>query len=176
MKKRTILRLAATLCAILSLLCLPGCRNRSPTRYFSYLDSPAHATLTGKINGIPFAATLYGEGREEGNARGMPDAALTFTAPDALAGVSVRFRAETGNWLLSLDDLAGESDAAGLGAIASMLLCEQAITSSTRRQSTVALTLADGTVLTLDEATSKPLGATRSTDGRVIEITVVRWE
>ncbi|MBQ7397986.1 MAG: hypothetical protein IJW09_04065, partial [Clostridia bacterium] len=63
MKKRTILRLAATLCAILSLLCLPGCQSRSPTRYFSYLDSPAHATLTGKINGIPFAATLYGEGR-----------------------------------------------------------------------------------------------------------------
>ncbi|MBE6660650.1 MAG: hypothetical protein E7605_04525 [Ruminococcaceae bacterium] len=176
MKKRTIVRLAAALLIILSLLCLPGCQSRSPTRYFSYLDSPMHATLTGKINGIPFAATLYSEGREAGGARGMPDAALTFTAPDTLAGVSVRFRAETGEWSLSLDDLAGEIDAAGLGAIASMLLCEQAITSSTRRQSTVTLTLADGTVLTLDEATGKPLGATRSTDGRVIEITVVRWE
>lgn len=176
MKKRAILRLAAELLIILSLLCLPGCQSRSPTRYFSYLDSPMHATLTGKINGIPFAATLYSEGREEGSARGMPDAHLTFTAPDALAGVSVRYRAETGNWSISLDDLAGESDAAGLGAIASMLLCKQAITSSTCGQNTIALTLLDGTVLTLDEATGKPLGATRSTGGRVIEITVVRWE
>ena len=176
MKKRTILRLAATLCAILSLLCLLGCRSRSPTRYFSYLDSPVHATLTGKINGISFAATLYSEGKEAGGARGMPDTHLTFTAPDSLAGVSVRYRAETGDWSISLDDLSGEGDAAGLGAIASMLLCEQAITANTRRQSTVALTLVDGTVLTLDEATGKPIGATLSTNGRVIEITVVRWE
>jgi hypothetical protein len=106
----------------------------------------------------------------------MSNACLTFTAPDALAEVSVRYRADTGEWSISLDDLAGEGDAAGLSTIASMLLCEQAITSSTRGQNTIALTLLDGTVLTLDEATGKPIGATRSTDGRVIEITVVKWE
>jgi hypothetical protein len=158
------------------MLCLLGCQKGSPARYFSYLDVPARATLTGKVSGVSFAEILYSEGREEGSMEYMSNACLTFTAPDALAGVSVRYRADTGEWSISLDDLAGEGDAAGLSTIASMLLCEQAITSSTRGQNTIALTLLDGTVLTLDEATGKPIGATRSTGGRVIEITVVKWE
>ena len=176
MKKQTVARLAASILLLLIMLCLFGCQKSSPARYFSYLDAPAQATLTGKMVGVPFAATLYSKGRASGAAQSMPDLSLTFTSPASLAGMTLTYRAETEDWSLSLGELAGITDTDGLGKIAAVLLCEQGIRSSVRGQGTVTLTLLDGTVLMLDEATGKPLRATYARDGRVIEITVVAWE
>ena len=176
MKHQTVLRFAAAVLLLLTVLCLLGCRKNSPARYFCYLDAPARATLTGKMGGLPFAATLYSEGRVGSAAQYMPDVALTFTSPPSLAGMTLTYRAEVDEWSLSLGELSGITDTDGLGKIAAVLLCEQGIRSSVQGQGTVTLTLLDGTVLTLDEKTGKPLGATYARDGRVIEITVVGWE
>ncbi len=176
MRTRSTARLAAILLTLLSILCLLGCRQASPPRYFSYLDTPAQATLTGKINGVAFAATLYSQGRGGSTAQSIPSLSLTFTAPESLAGMTMQYRAETKEWSLSLDDLSGKTDAAGLGMVAAILLCEQPIQATKQVQNSIVLTLLDGTELMLDKATGIPLRATVAKEGRAIEIVVVTWE
>jgi hypothetical protein len=166
---------------VLMVVCLLGCHADTTARYFSYLDLPAQVSLTGRVDGLDFSATLYSHGRgtkaapNEGK-RELPSLSMTFTAPSSLTGLTLTYTAETGAWQLSFDGLNGETDEKGLGAIVSVLMKERAIQTTTRKSGTILLTLTDGTHLTLDEQTGLPQRAVLAVDGRAIEVTVVHWE
>lgn len=181
-KMRTDLRRAAVMIlTVLSVICLLGCRADTPARYFGYLDLPAQVSLTGRVDGLDFSATLYSHGRETKTTsaegiRTLPSLSMTFTAPSSLAGLTLSYTAETDAWLLSFDGLSGKTDEKGLGAIVSVLMKERAIQATTRASGTILLTLTDGTHLTLDEQTGLPQRAVLAVDGRAIEVTVVHWQ
>lgn len=158
--------------AVALLFGLVGCGKATP-RYFSYLDTPFCATLSGKMDGLAFAATLTSEGRDTVGV--MPAATMTFTSPASLVGVEVQYYPETG-WKVRLGDLEGQTDGDGLGLIASLLLSERAVSTSRCEAGSVILALDGGAELWLDEKTGLPQRATFIGDGRAIEVAVVGWE
>lgn len=164
--------LAAFFACVLTLTAI-GCGRAAPARYFSYLDAPFCATLTGKINGLTFAATLKSEGREA--AGDMPAFALSFTAPESLAGMEVRYHPDTGLRTF-LFELEGETDGEGLGMISDLLLLERAVNRSRREAGSVVLSLDDGGELWLDGKTGLPQRATFAKEGRIVEVFVVDWQ
>ncbi len=165
-------RMVLWVVAGLLVLCFVCC-GKPAARYFSYLDAPFCATLSGKIDGLAFAATLTSEGRAAVGT--MPAATMTFTSPASLAGVEVRYYPETG-WKVHLGDLEGGTDGEGLGLIASLLLSERAVNASRREAGSIILTLDGGVELWLDEKTSLPQRATFVGNGRAVEVAVVVWE
>jgi hypothetical protein len=146
-------------------------RQEGNRTYFSYLDAPAKAALTGRINSLSFAARLTLTGRGEG---GVVDATLVFDAPESLRGVAITARG--GEWSTSLGVLTGENSAEGLGRIASLFCVERAVRSSASSGDTITLTLSDGATLVLDRQSGQPLSASLSDGGRAIEITIAEWQ
>ena len=165
--RRVFLLLLALLLSVGASSCGQGEGNRP---YFSYLDAPAQASLTGRINNLSFCARLTLAGQGEG---GVVDATLIFDAPESLKGITITARG--GEWAASLGALTGESGADGLGRIAALFCVERAVRSSTASGDTVTLTLSDGATLVLDRQSGRPLFASHSDGGRVIEVTVVEW-
>ena len=163
------------LCLLLACFLLIGgtsCREAGQgRRYFAYLDAPAKAELTGKINSLCFSATLETAGR---GADSTVDAALTFVAPDSLAGVTLVCR--NGTWSASLGLLTGEADGEGLARVATLLTEERAVRSSKSEGNCTVLTLSDGATLVLDAKTGAPLRAAWSDGGRAIEVVIVSWK
>ena len=139
--------------------------------YFSYLDAPARASLTGRINNLSFSARLTIAGRGEG---GVVDATLIFDAPESLRGVTIA--AQNGEWSASLGALTDGNSAEGLGRVAALLCVERAVRSSASSGDTVTLTLSDGATLVLDRQSGRPLSASLSDAGRAIEVTVAEWK
>ncbi len=170
--KNRVTRAGLMLLVVALLLSLFGC-GKPAARYFSYLDAPFCATLTGKIDGLAFAATLDSEGREEVGT--PPTATLTFSAPLSLAGIKVCFYPETG-WKTSLGDLQGASGGEGMGQVAALLLTERSVSGTRREAGCVILTLDGGAELWLDEKTGLPHRVTYIGDGRSVEVAVVGWE
>jgi hypothetical protein len=170
--KNYLTRMALLALTAALLVCLTACGKPAP-RYFSYLDSPFGATLSGKLDGLAFSATLESEGRTSVGV--MPACTLTFTSPASLAGIEVQFYPETG-WKVALGDLEGQTDGEGLGMIASLLLTERAVSESRREAGCVILTLDGGVELTSDEKTGLPTRVTYIKDGRSVEVAVVGWK
>ena len=164
-------RILLWLLAILTLIGGTSCqRQQESRRYFSYLDTPAKATLTGHINSLDFSAVLETQGRNE---NGSTDAKLTFTSPESLSGVCLVCR--NGVWSASLGSLTGETGAGGLGRIPALLIEERAVRATRAMGETLVLTLSDGASLVLDEKTGIPLQAEWNDGARAIEIIIAEW-
>jgi hypothetical protein len=170
--KNHLTRMALVVLTAVLLFCTAACGKTAP-RYFSYLDSPFCATLSGKLDGLAFAATLTSEGRASVGV--LPASVLTFTSPPSLAGVKVQCDPEAG-WKVTFGDLEGQTDGEGMGLIASLLLSERAVSTSRREAGCVILTLDGGVELWLDEKTGLPQRATFIGDGRSVEVAVMGWE
>ena len=164
--------------ALLGVLLLAACgRQSTHVRYFSYLDEPIELALSGKLDGIPFTATLHSKGRAsvEGDLPSTMSASftLTYLSPPALAGVRVEYDADTNQTSLSLDGLHAQGDVyAALGEVARLLLTESPVTSARRQQDgSICFETMDGAQRTLDEG-GRPTHLVWSGEGRSVEVSI----
>ena len=108
-------KIAATLVTVALLLCTvcsAGCAPHTGD-WFSAFSEGFSADMTGELYGMPFSALLEAGAPD---AQGVREATLTFYAPEALAGMTVRHRGgETVE--LSVGEVCIEREAAGYAAL-----------------------------------------------------------
>lgn len=164
-------------CAVLlCVLLLGACKGGDKVRYFSYLDEGASMSLSGKLDGTPFTATLRSEGRraEKGDlTQTGASFTLTYLSPPALAGVRVQYDADTNQTKLSFGELHAQGEVyAALGTPAALLLGESPVTSARREKNgSIYFETMDGAHRTLDKS-GRPTQLTWSGEGRTIEVRV----
>ncbi len=185
--KRTCLILLLCLALLGSVGC--GKMSKSP-RCFAYLDTPAHASLSGSINGLSFTAFLQSEGRagQMGDvASGAQDFTLTYLSPASLAGIKIQYDAQAEQYYISLDDLHAQGEIyAKLGEAGLLLLNESAVQSThgdvwsgssagSEQRKVIVLNTLDGATRIHDAQTGFPLHVVQNADGQSIEINVSEW-
>ena len=148
---------------LVTVMAVSGCRaSRGTPRYYEYLNQEGNLALSGEVNGVGVEATLRFAARDGGGAVQLPDYALTYTSPAALAGVSVRYEAATGERTVSLGEMQRQTEECGLDDIAEAIVCERAVRTATHQGEALVLTLDDGTVLTLNAQTGQPTAIARA--------------
>ena len=165
--------------ALLCVLLLGACKGGDKVRYFSYLDEGASMSLSGKLDGTPFTATLHSEGRATAQGdltQSNTDFTLTYLSPPALAGVRVQYDAHTNQTSLSLGELHAQGEVyAALGTPAALLLGESPVTSARQEQDgSIRFETMDGAHRTLDKS-GRPTQLVWSGEGRTIEVRVEEW-
>lgn len=163
--------------ALLAALMLAACGSQSTrVRYFSYLDEGTEYALSGKLDGLPFTATLQSGGRTAAQGdltQSSADFTLTYLSPPALSGVRVDYDAETSELSVRLGELHATGEVyAALGAPALLLLTESPVSSARRdKVGSICFETMDGARRTLG-TDGKPTHLTWSGDGRSVEVRV----
>ncbi len=149
-----------------------------PHRHFAYLDEPAHATLTGHIDGMAFAAELWWGGEMNvAEAADAPIARLIFTEPSTLCGVEIQ-RAANSEVTAALGELHSPCTTEGMGMLIELICTEQSVLScrTDTQNDTLCVELEDGACLLLDTKEARPLQFKKTANGRAIEIVVTDWQ
>ena len=163
--------------ALLAALMLAACGSQSTrVRYFSYLDEGTEYALSGKLDGLPFTATLQSGGRDRAQGdltQSSADFTLTYLSPPALAGIRVEYDADTNQTRISFGELHAQGEVyAALGAPAALLLGESPVTSARREKNgSIYFETMDGARRTLG-TDGKPTHLTWSGEGRSIEVLI----
>lgn len=170
-----------SIAVLMSLFCA-ACSHRAP-HYFSYLDTPAEAQLSGTLGEVDFTARLTSGGRAA-VAGALPlgcDFSLTYHSPTALAGVRVDYAAATGEITVSLGSLkaqgtSGREAYAALAAPGVLLLTESAVQSTTAQSDGSHLIVTADGARRLLSADGTPISLTQTADGRRVAVEVVSME
>ncbi len=171
-------RMSSVLLGLLLLLTACGRTNRPP-HYFSYMDVPAEASLSGTLGDVTFCALLKSAGRANGVGAGSSlscDFTLTYLSPEALAGVRVDYTAATGKIAVALGDLCATGETyAALATPGLLLLTESSVLTSTQgADGSSVFTTADG-ARRVSSADGAPVSFSRTTNGYCVDVQV-EWE